>query len=142
MVNRVFGNRVSSHVELQGLDVPELGTVGYLNQDTAKAPESSMTIQRAPEPRPAKLPPNGQKRFSILVEGVDLELLARVWSDLCQVGEQSPSDDFRAVYPYMTTVQGNRFRFRGGDPNGIRTSLERLLQKRTQGQAVRVRLEG
>jgi hypothetical protein len=42
----------------------------------------------------------------------------------------------------MTTVQGNRFRFRGGDPTTIRDNLERLLREKTQGQPVQVRVEG
>ena len=54
----------------------------------------------------------------------------RAWSDLCQAGSAPPDPAFRAVYPHVTTVQGNRFRFRGGDPAVIRDSLQQLFEKR------------
>jgi len=94
----------------------------------------------ANEPRPALLPPAGQKRFTAVVEGGSNGDLLHVWSDLCQAGASPPSDEFRAVYPFLTTVQGNRFRFRGGDPDAIRANLERLFEKRMNAP-VRVRLE-
>ena len=37
------------------------------------------------------------------------------WSKLCQADVQHPPE-FRAIYPLVTTVQGNRFRFRGRRP--------------------------
>jgi Amt family ammonium transporter len=140
VVGKLIGNRVSPQVEVQGLDVPELGAVGYITLDP-KLSEGRVVIQVPAEPRPASVPPNGAKRFTVLVEGVDLDLLMQVWSGLCQRGERPPPAEFRAVYPFMTTVQGNRFRFRGGDPQSITANLERLLRQRTQGQAVRVRVE-
>ena len=135
------GNRVSAQAELSGLDVPELGAVAYINQDL-KAPETRMVFHSLPEPRSAEVPPNGQHRFSILVEGVEGAVLAQIWSDLCQVGDSPPPADFLVVYPFMTTFQGTRFRFRGGDPLAVRGSLERLLQIRLAGRSIRVRLEG
>ena len=36
----------------------------------------------------------------------------------------------RRSIPYVTTVQGNRFRFRGGDPDRMRDSLQKLFQDR------------
>jgi Amt family ammonium transporter len=140
VIDRLVGNRVSTPVELQGLDLPELGALAYISQDP-KVPEARMILHLPAEPRPASVPPNGHKRFSILVEGVEINQLTRVWSDLCQVGEHPPQSEFKAVYPYMTTMEGNRFSFRGGDPQAIRTNLEKLLLQRIQGQPVRVRLE-
>jgi hypothetical protein len=58
------------------------------------------------------------------------------------VSAQPVPEEFKEVYRYMTTVQGNRFRFRGGDPLTIRTKLERLLADRFPGQTLRVRFEG
>jgi Amt family ammonium transporter len=141
VLGKLVGNRVGSQAELLGLDVPELGALGYINQDP-KVPESRMVIHQPAEPRSATVPPNGQKRFAILVEGVEVELLTQTWSDLCRSGTHPPPPEFRAVYPYMTTVQGNRFRFRGGNPVGIRDSLERLFQEQIKGRPIRVRLEG
>ncbi len=141
VVNRLVGNRVNVQVELQGLDVPELGALGYINQDP-KIPEGRLIVHVHAEPRPASVPPNGQKRFAILVEGVENELLAQTWSSLCRMGDRPPPAEFRAVYPYMTTLQGNRFAFRGGNPLTVRASLERLLQDQIKDRPLRVRLEG
>ena len=140
VLGRFLGNRVTSPVALQGLDVPEMGTLGYVMPDAPKLRNSRTMVQLARQPEPALLPPNGYKRFSALVEGIDQDLLTHTWSDLCQAGNQPPPSEFKAVYPYMTTMQGNCFRFCGGDPESIRDNFERLLQQRTQ-QAVRVRLE-
>ena len=41
----------------------------------------------------------------------------------------------------MTTIQGNRFRFRGGDPVVLRESLERLFQDRLDGLAIKTHVE-
>jgi Amt family ammonium transporter len=142
VVGRLLGNRVNAQAELLGLDVPELGALGYIMQDP-KVPESRMYIFQPAEPRPARVPPNGSKRFSILVEGVEIELLAQTWSSLCRTtGAGPPSDEFRSVYPFMTTLQGNRFSFRGGNPLLVRASLERLLQSHLKERSLRVRLEG
>lgn len=140
-MNRLIGNRVSAQAELQGLDVPELGTLGYINQDP-KVPESRLILHTPVEPRPARVPPNDQQRFAIRIEGVDSEALAQTWSDLCRMGSSPPPPEFRAVYPYMTTLQGTRFTFRGGQPLTIRANLERLLQERLQNRSLRARLEG
>ena len=51
-----------------------------------------------------------------------------------------PSAEFRAVYPNVTTVQGNRFRFRGGDRILMRGNMQRLFQE-TLGQRVNVHVE-
>ncbi len=140
LIEWLVGNRVSAPVEFQGLDVPEMGAVGYILQDL-KAPESRAVVQVLREPRSASVPPNGNKRFWAIVEGPDTALLAAIWSELCQVTEQPPPPEFRAVYPYMTTLQGNRFRFRGGNPEVVSKNLEALLQQRLHGQDVRITIE-
>ena len=86
-----------------------------------------------PEPRPANVPPDGQERFTVLVDGADDQKLIKVWSSLCQTGQTPPDPEFLAVYPFLTTVQGNRFRFRGGDPVKMRDSLQKLFQKHLGG---------
>ena len=82
------------------------------------------------EPRAASVPPEGRRRFTVVVEGPKNGDLVHTWSELCQPGKQPPPADFAAVYPFVTTVQGNRFRFRGGDPVLLRESLERLFRDR------------
>jgi hypothetical protein len=93
------------------------------------------------EPRAATHPPDGQKRFTIVVDGANAAELVQTWSDLCQVRDQPPSPEFRAVYPYLTTVQGNRFRFRGGDPVTIRENLLKLFQQQQVGGSIRTHVE-
>jgi hypothetical protein len=140
-VGRWIGNRVHPSVEMQGLDVAEMGAYGYIANDP-KAQEVRPVVLAAPEPRRAAgPPPPDRKNYVVLVEGVDLDELTSIWSDLCQTGAEPPPADFLAIYPHMTTLQGNRFRFRSGDGQAIRRNLERLLQERVKGRVVRTRLE-
>jgi hypothetical protein len=86
------------------------------------------------------VPADGNGRFSVVVEGVDEPLLVRTWSGLCQPGGEAPGPDFLEVYPYVTTMQGTRFHFRGGKPEAMRDRLQAVLQARIKGQIVRARL--
>jgi hypothetical protein len=137
VVKKLAGLRVIPIVELQGIDVPELGTVGYQVEDP-KFPESRY---RHADPRPASVPPNLGRVFTIQVEGIDVDLMRKIWSDHCQIGDKPPLAEFKAVYPYMTTVRDNRFRFRGGEPETVRTSLERLFQEGAWGSPVKASVE-
>jgi Amt family ammonium transporter len=138
VLNKLVGNRVSPEVEIQGLDVPELGVLGYINEDP-KTPEGHV-IHPPAEPRHALVPPNG-KRFTVVIEGLEPDLLKDIWSALCQPGEPGPSEDFRAVYPYMTTLRGKTFTFRDGDPETIRDALARLIRRNVRGATVGARIE-
>jgi ammonium transporter len=122
--------------ETEGLDKAVHGEVGFDLGLMLEAP-AEMPTQ---EPRPALAPPVGQKRFTVVVEGGNNGDLMHTWSGLCQVGSTPPSDEFRAVYPYLTTVQGNRFRFRGGDPDVVSTNLQKLFERR-MSTPIRVRVE-
>jgi ammonium transporter len=120
---------LSADKESEGLDRAMHGEVGFdFGPAIDVAPERAL-----PEPRPAMVPPDGQERFTVLVDGADDDKLIQVWSALCQTGPQPPEAEFLAVYPYLTTVQGNRFRFRGGDPSLLRDNLARLFQKHLGG---------
>jgi ammonium transporter len=136
ILDALVGFAATDQQETEGLDRTEHGEVGF---DVGLATEAA-AIGTAVEPRPAMIPPNGDKRFSVVVEGVPSSHLIHVWSDLCQPRPEAPSPDFKAVYPFVTTVQGNRFRFRGGDPNLVRESLQRLFQSHAGG-AVRVHVD-
>ena len=63
----------------------------------------------------------------------------KAWSELCLPSQKAPAE-FKAVYPNMTTVQGNRFLFRGGDQALMRDSLQKLFQNRLNAQ-VRAKVE-
>jgi hypothetical protein len=130
VIDMTWGFCLDSRSENEGLDRSEHGEVGFdLGPTMDLVPEAPMH-----EPRPASVPPNGARRFTVVVEGVNNGDLIHVWSDLCQTG-RPPSDEFKAIYPYMTTVQGNRFRFRGGDPNVIKESMQRLFRGHFGGGA-------
>jgi ammonium transporter len=126
LIDRLMGFTVDAKEETEGLDRLEHGEVGF---DLGLALESAPEVP-AHEPRAALVPPNGQKRFTVVVEGADVGELKSTWSELCGAGGTAPPAEFRAVYPYMTTVQGNRFRFRGGDPKKMSENLRHLLQNR------------
>ena len=134
----MLGNRVSAKVEQEGLDVHEMGVPGYINEDP-KVPEGHVSHPAA-EPRPALIPRNGLKHYTVVVGGLDTATLKSVWSGLCLPGEKPPSQDFLIVYPHMTTMQGNRFRFRGGDSLEVSASLRRLFSA-PNGREITVNVE-
>jgi hypothetical protein len=37
--------------------------------------------------------------------------------------------EFKAIYPFVTTVQGNRFQFRLGDLKAMKDNLQKLFEK-------------
>lgn len=129
----VVGIRVSPEEEMEGLDIGEHGNEGYYGFVMERE-----TVTGTTEPRAAMMPPAG-KRYSIVVEGASNGELIESWAALCQPGTATPAE-FKAIYPYMTTVQGNRFQFRGGDPNTMKENLTKLLQARLKGP-IKVRVE-
>src|ERR1043166_3017058 len=120
---------------MEGLDRVEHGEVGF---DLGLAMES-VSAHASLEPRPAVVPPMGKGRFQIVVEGAQNGDLIHAWSEMCQPNGKCPAE-FKAVYPYVTTVQGNRFQFRGGDREAMRDALQKLFQGRLKGP-VKARLE-
>ncbi len=124
VIDALWGFCLDPKAESEGLDRTEHGEVGFdLGLALESVPEESSY-----EPRSATAPPNGQKRFTAVVEGPTNGDLIHIWSSLCQVRAKPATPEFKTVYPYVTTVQGNRFRFRGGDPKEMADNLERLLQ--------------
>ena len=136
-IDLAFGFCLPASAENEGLDRSEHGEVGF---DLGPALES--VPEHGPqEPRAAAVPPNGQARFTVVIEGADNSELIRAWSGLCQAGPTPPAPEFRAVYPFVTTVQGNRFRFRGGDPTLLSKNLEMLFQSQIKGRPIRAHVE-
>ena len=109
--------------ESEGLDETEHGETGFDFGTT-------FSSAKATAPRSALSPPNKGKGYIIALDGPNQEDVRKVWSDMCQAGKTPPSDDFKKVYPYLTTINGNKFKFRGGDPNHIKDSLSSLFQKK------------
>jgi len=137
-IDLTWGFCLDSRSENEGLDRSEHGEIGFdLGPSLDLVPEAPML-----EPRAAMVPPNGEKRFTLIVEGVKNGDLIHFWSDLCQTGSRPPSPEFTAVYPFMTTVRGNRFQFRGGDPAIIKDNLQRLFRSHFGGGApIKVNVE-
>jgi hypothetical protein len=121
--------------ETEGLDRIEHGEVGF---DLGLAMES-VSAHAAAEPRAAIVPPMGKGRFQVVVEGATNGDLIHEWSQMCQPGDGCPAE-FKAIYPFVTTVQGNRFQFRGGNRDILRDQLQKLFQDRLR-KPVRVRVE-
>ena len=134
-----FGpNRAPREIELSGLDVPEIGVPAYREQTSSVSSVSGGIA----EPRPASAPlPAGQQRFSVIIEGVDSNTLISAWSGLCQSSAGPPSEEFKEVYPYLTTVTGNRFRFSGGDPARVKEKLSQLFQAALPDRSILARVE-
>lgn len=125
LIDKTIGFTVTKEEETEGLDVAVHGEVGfdYGGGALEEIPGSNL------EPRAASTPPNGplSKRFTVVVEGANTDQLVKVWGDLCKPSDNPPDPAFKAVYPYFTTMSGNKFRFRGGDPVLLRGELQKLL---------------
>jgi ammonium transporter len=125
LIDKTIGFTVSKEDELEGLDVAVHGEVGFdfVGGALDEVPGANL------EPKAATAPPNGplSKRFTIVVEGANPDQLVKMWGELCKPGATPPDPAFKAVYPYFTTMSGNKFRFRGGDPVLLRGELQKLL---------------
>jgi Amt family ammonium transporter len=124
VIDVVWGFQPRTDAEAEGLDLSEHGEVGF---DMAVGNLEDVPETPYQEPRPATVPPDGAGRYTVVVDGPGQGELMHAWSELCQAGK-TPAPEFRTVYPYITTVRGNRFRFRGGDRSTMRMQLQRLFQ--------------
>jgi ammonium transporter, Amt family len=136
-VNMMTGGRFTTDVksETEGLDQTEHGEVGF---DFGAAYDAVPTEATA-EPKAAKVPP-GQKRFDVVVEGVENGSLIKAWSELCMPSAEPIDADFKELYPFVTTVQANRFRLRGGEPIKLSEHIQKLFTKKI-GKPIKVRVE-
>jgi hypothetical protein len=74
------------------------------------------------------VPPNGH-RYEVQPTVASAGELIKAWRALCQPSETPPDADFLAVYPYVTTIRGTTFRFRGGNPDELGKRLAALFTK-------------
>ena len=86
VVDMMFGFVTDARSETEGLDRTEHGETGF---------DYGLTLEAVPErgahePRPAHVPPDGHRRFTVVVEGADDDKLINTWSELCQVGRCRP----------------------------------------------------
>lgn len=135
VLKKAVGLHANQEVESEGLDITQHGETGMeLDVDLSEPITHAI-------PRQALVPPNGVKRFTLRLDGIPEEELTQRWSKMCQETEGPPNPDFRTVYSHVTTVEGNRFRFRHGDPQKLMLHLEKLFQDRIQRQDIKVTLE-
>ena len=57
---------------------------------------------------------------------------------MCQPMNGSTDPDFAALYPYVTTFEGNVFRFRDGGVGPISDRMSKLFTKLIPGKSVQV----
>jgi ammonium transporter len=136
IIDGVWGFTLDARSENEGMDRTQHGEVGF---DEGQALEA--VGRPAAEPRPASVPPDGKRHFTVVVEGPPPKELLQVWSQLCQAGT-APPEELRTIYPYVTTVKGNEFHFRGGDPQVMADTLQRLFKGRTSTALPRAFVEG
>lgn len=124
VIDLAFGFIAEETNEIEGLDRAEHGETGF---DFGYGYEVAPVTMPA-EPRAAIVPPNGFGRFQVVVEGANNGDLIHAWSEMCQPTPE-PDEEFKAIYPFITTVQGNRFQFRGGDQAAMKAKLQKLFEK-------------
>lgn len=123
--------------EVVGLDETEHGETGF---DFGPSLNTVVGASQA-TPKAANFPPNRKpKHFTLTVKGPDEKVLHETWSKLCQ-GNSDSNPDMKKVYPFITTLTGNSFRFRDGDPNQMKDSLERALKTDLNGSLTKVFIE-
>jgi ammonium transporter len=126
-IDLTIGFATDAKSETLGLDISEHGEVGF-----DFGPEIEGGGHH--EPKASIAPPSALSRYSIVVDNVTPEAVTTAWKAICaNNGTSSPA--FKAIYPNFTTVQGNRFRFRGGDSNAMRDQLTALLKSQMQNGA-------
>src|SRR5262249_11736864 len=78
-IDAVWGFQLDVRAEGEGLDRSEHGEVGFdLGPTPDEVPERPVR-----EPRPATVPPNGQRHFTVVVEGPARAELMQAWSAMC-----------------------------------------------------------
>ena len=93
------------------------------------------------EPKAASAPPiseESDERFTLVVEGPKPEDLRKAWVALCEPNDSPPAPEFKALYRFMTTLSGNKFRFRGGNRITLRENLQKVLEEALDGTPIRI----
>lgn len=125
LIQYTIGFTVKAEDEAVGLDLSQHNETGM---DVGPDVDAGASVST---PKAAITPGVGigkAKRFSVVIEGVAAKDLLKAWESLCKPTEEGPSKEFAAIYPFLTTVNGNVFRFRGGDPIVIKDRLKQLFE--------------
>ena len=124
VIDKTIGFTLTKKDEATGLDLSQHGEVGLdVGPDVE---EATLTVPKAAAKPPAQYN-GGSGRFSVVLDGSDPKQVQAAWADLCKPTAAAPRPEFVAVYKHLTTIAGNRFNFRGGDPAEMRKSLAALF---------------
>jgi ammonium transporter len=125
LIDKTIGFTVKPADEAVGLDLSQHGEIGL---DVGQI-EEELAV---PEPKAASKPPaqfNGHSgRFTVTLDGAEPKEVQAAWADLCKPSDQPPRPEFVTVYKHLTTMSGNKFKFRGGNPAEIKRSLAALFE--------------
>jgi Amt family ammonium transporter len=133
VVNLITPMRAPQDEEIVGMDLSQHSERAY-----GLVGGEAVVLVQSMEPRPADVPPVRRERFSVVLDGLDTATMTGHWRNLCQDRGDGTSEEFKAVYSNFSTVRGNRFRFRGGDPQRMRSNLETLFRSVAPGAKARV----
>jgi Amt family ammonium transporter len=122
IVNAITRVRADQQEEIIGLDLSQHSERAYV-----LSPGENLAL--AHEPKPATVPPaRPGKRYTLVLNGIDADVMSTRWRTLCQNGSTEHPPEFAAIYGQVSTVRGNRFNFRGGDPRHMKKSLEDVFK--------------
>lgn len=138
-IKRIVGLRVSPHVEVEGLDIHEMGMEAYpherlgdvhtllkksrLGRHTTSLVKEARKTSRRSAPN---VPPDAPVFFLELV-GISPEDFLEYWSTWCGSGRGSAAPEFQDVYRHFTTMNRSVLRFKGGNEIEIREKLQQLV---------------
>ncbi len=127
VVNAITTLRARQDEEIVGMDLSQHTERAYLLG-------GGETVVSMREPRLATAPPPVTGgRFTVTLSGIDVGAMTEHWRQLCQESNGTPSAEFKNVYARVSTIRGSSFRFRGGDRELVRRSLEQLFKPVTAG---------
>src|SRR5262249_37368473 len=132
VINAVFRIRAAHEEEILGLDLSQHSERAYAFGGEA------VVVAGIAEPRPANVPPVRSNRFTIAVENIEPAAMMSRWRELCGVTPAPPPNEFKQVYSQVTTIRGNKFRFRGGDREQMRQGLQSIFRPVAPTVAARV----
>jgi len=118
---------------LTGLDISQHSERAY-----SLVESGGQVVSAEAEKRKALRIPLRGERFTAVVDGVEPEELISHWRHLCVDYGVGVSSELKELYGSFTTVHGNRFNFRGGDKEQIRSTLERLFRGVAKSAKVRI----
>ena len=119
-----IGFSVKPTDEGAGLDLSQHGETGF---DMGPDVDAGAIVEPKSATNPPSMAAGKAERFTVVLDGADATKLRTVWVDMCKPYEGKPRKEFDTVYKYLTTISGNKFRFRGGNPADIKAALAKLF---------------